>query len=119
MAADYSISVLADVSEISADIIAEITAKLLAIIQWRTVTLAHAASYSSGGADNVRITVSAGGAVTVDWGFQILIDSTVSDRDKMALTAQMIQALQPYTHSTIVTASFSAGGTYQTEATLT
>lgn len=119
MAADYSISVLADVSEITADVIAELTAKMLAIIRWRTVTLVHAASYSAGGADNVRITVSAGGAVTVDWGFQILIDSTVSDRNKMLITAQMIQALQPYTHDAIVTAAFSAGGTYQVEATLT
>ncbi len=119
MAADYSISVLADISEITADIIAELTAKMLAIIQWRTVVLVHAASYSAGGADNVRITVSAGATVTVDWGFQILIDSTVGDKEKMLITAQMIHILQPYTHDAIVTAAFSAGGTYQTEATLT
>ena len=57
--------------------------------------------------------------MTVDWGFQILIDSTVGDKEKMAITAQFIPAMQPYNHAAIVTAAFSAGGTYETEATLT
>lgn len=121
MADDFGILVRADVSEISADVIAELGNVLLGVIQWRTVTPGDGGSYSASGTDNVKIDVSAGGAVTPDWGFRITIDAAVSDRDKMAILAAVIQALQPYTFSAIAFATtFSAGTpTYQFEEALT
>jgi len=122
MAVDFGVLVRADISEITADVLAEITSRLLAVLQWRTVTLAHAAAYSAAGTDNLIIVVSGGGTVgTIDWGFRITVDNAMGVKNQMLILAQVLQVLQPYTHDSITFAvTYVAGApTYQVVAALT
>ena len=122
MSVDESIRIDADISELTADTIAELTNSILSVLQPYSVTLAHNATYSEGAsADNVVLDVGAGGTVTEDWGFRILFDSGVSDNDKLNIIRSVFGVATRYTVDTIAfAAAYSAGtGTFQVEATIT
>lgn len=124
MANDLGIRIDADISEITADVIAELTTMLLAAIQPYTVTLAHNASYSVGtSVDMMVLDVGAGGTVTEDWGFRIMIDSAVSKNTKMEIFRVILGIAARYTVDTIDftdEGSYADGnGTFQVEATIT
>jgi len=121
MAADSGISVFLDVSEITADKVAQVLRRILQVLEYRTLTLAHNASYSAGtSVDEVQATVSAGGTVTVDYSIRVLLDSTLSDDIKAEITRRVLQVIEPETVKMGYAASFTEGnGTMQVEITVT
>ncbi len=126
MATDFSIRIDADISEITADDIADLAMELLAAIRAFGVTIAHEVTagipYSEGtSVDNIELDVGKGGTVTEDWGFRIMIDSAVSKNDHMEIIERVIGVVRGlYTIDTIAfNQTFSEGdGVFQYEATI-
>lgn len=120
MANDFGILIRADVSEITADVISEIEGKLYAVIQGFTTTTEHNKTYSASGTDDFTVTLSAGGAVTVDWAFRIGVDSTVSKKRKLEMMRKVFAILSLYTVDALAGATPYAAGTpdYQVEVTI-
>ncbi len=117
MATDYGIHIRADISEITGDRLARVASKILGALESWTTVVTHNASYAAGSgspADQITIDISAGGAVTVDWGIRINIDSTVSDNDKVRIRRIVDGALLSETIDAIAHAASYTAGSGQT-----
>lgn len=127
MATDFGIRVEADVSEIGADNIITLERQLLAVLDRYTTSVAYNASYSVGtSVDQFIVDVGAGGSVTEDWALRIMIDSAVSDNDKVAIMRAVNLVCERYTVDDVAFAAgtlstgYTAGnGTFQVEVTVT
>lgn len=117
MAANEGILIQLDISEITADVIATVVRRVIQVLEYKTLTLAHNASYSLGTSTNeVTASVGAGGTVTADYGIRVQMDSTLSDDAKSEILRKVLQVLEPHTVALTHAASYAAGnGTFQVE----
>jgi hypothetical protein len=124
MAVDFSIRIDVDRSELGEDNVTTLEAELVAALgNAGTVTSAYNAAYVDDDAtDQLLLDIGAGGTVTEDWGFRVLIDSTVSNNKKIEILVAICAVALKYTIDTITTAAAYAAGstdTHQHEKTIT
>lgn len=125
MANDLGFRLDFDRSEIGEDEVGKlVSAVQQAVDPYGTVTLANNATYSVGtSVDMLVLDIGNGGTVTEDESIRVLLDSTVSNNNKMEILRALLDIALQYTIDTIDftdEGSYADGnGTFETELTIT
>jgi len=119
MAVNVGYEVLVD-SSVSADKKAEIMRKIIQVLEYRTLSVAYATTYSAGSSSTNQASIAVSGS-SPDYGIRVIMDSAVVGTGVVAtLLRKLIQAMESETITLSHAASYTAGDrTYNLTVTVT